>query len=84
MRYFTLAAFASLTFGIFCSAAPTPGKPLPVDLPPVPVAARDTTLPTGNSQTLRSVLTVATSAVNPLADRVGEGASLAHSPYACY
>lgn len=84
MRSFTLSAFASLAFGIFCSAAPTPSSLPTVNLPPVAVAARDTTVPTVDTQTLQSVLTVATNAVNPLADQVGESALLTHPPYTCY
>jgi hypothetical protein len=70
MRSFALSAFTSLAFGIFCSAAPTPSSAPSLSLPPVPVAARDITVPGANPQTLQSVLIVATDAINPLVDEV--------------
>ena len=80
MRSFTLAAFASLAFGIFCSAAPTPSG-----LPPVNVVVRDTPVsPPAQGATLQSVLTVATTSLKPLADKVCENAPPAHPSYTCY
>jgi len=65
MRSFTLSALATLAFGIFCSAAPTPGG-----LPSVAVAARDTPAPVEADQTLVAVLTTASSSLNPLVEQV--------------
>jgi len=72
MRSFTFAAFTSIAFGIFCSAAPTPSGLPTVNLPPVAVAARDTTVPVPAAETpsLQSLITDATTSLKPLADRV--------------
>lgn len=83
MRYFALSAFTSLAFGIFCSAAPTPSGLPAINLPPVAVAARDTTVPPEDTPTLQSVLAAATGAVGPLADEACKGISFAHLPYGC-
>jgi phage-related protein len=72
MRYFALSAFTSLAFGIFCSAAPTPSGLPAINLPPVAVAARDTTVPPEDAPTLQSVLAAATEAVGPLADETSK------------
>jgi len=65
MRSFILSALTFVAFGLFCSAAPTPGL-----LPSVVVAARDTTVPAEDNQTLQCIITDATNALNPLADQI--------------
>jgi hypothetical protein len=65
MRSFILSALTVLAFGLFCSAAPTPNL-----LPSVAVAARDTAVSRGNSQTLQCIIADATNALNPIAAEV--------------
>lgn len=74
MRSFILSALTFVAFGLFCSAAPTPGF-----LPSVAVAARDTTVPAEDNQTLQCIITDATNALNPLADQIGENPSFSSS-----
>lgn len=68
MRSFTLSALATLAFGVFCSAAPTPGAALP----PIAVAARDSPVPAEGNETLESIFTGAAQAISPLVDQIGE------------
>jgi len=67
MRSFTLSALATLAFGIFCSAAPTPGG-----LPAVAVAARDTPAPVEADQTLQYVFATASDSLSPLVAQVAD------------
>lgn len=83
MRSFTLAAFASLTFGIFCSATPTPDKDMWFPYPPRAIAARDTEPADGNSS-LQSVLSGFSISVQPFLDKAGESAPPIHPSYAHY
>lgn len=64
MRSFTLSALATLAFGIFCSAAPTPSG-----LPAVGIVARDAPVP---NDTLQSALSDAASAIDPLVDQISK------------
>ena len=85
MRTFALTAFATLAFGLFCSATPTPSN-LPVTNPPlVDITVRDTpvSVPAQGAPSLQSVITVATNSIQPLADKVGESVPSTHPPYVC-
>ena len=62
MRSFTLSVFASLAFGLFCSAAPTPADlpPVPADVPAVPT----------NTKSLTDILGDLAATVGPIKDQI--------------
>ena len=83
MRSFTLSALASLAFGIFCSAAPTPSGLPAIGLPSVPAVARDSPAPAEAGPTLQSVFATASASLGPLADKAGEGFPFPHPSDSC-
>jgi len=64
MRSFTLSVFATLAFGLFCSAAPTPAG-----VPPV-LQARGDEVPAENSKCLDGILDGLVDAISPIADKI--------------
>ena len=66
MRSFIISALATLAFGVFCSAAPTPVGVSEIDLSPAPVAVRDTPAAPVENPTLQTVLGDVPNTVNSL------------------
>jgi len=84
MRSFALSAFATLAFGLFCSAAPTPieadiavavGSLLDIDVAAAVelnngVLRRDTEVPTEDTECLEGVLTYVVGAVDSIVEKI--------------
>ena len=68
MRSFILSVFATLAFGLFCSAAPTPvaGPDINANVD-VNVSRRE------NPQSLQTILTGACSDLSPYTDKISKG-----------
>ena len=67
MRSFILSVFATLAFGLFCSAAPTPGL-IDAGGPGITFGDRSE-----SPQSLKTILTGASSKVSPYADKISKG-----------
>ena len=66
MRSFALSVFASLAFGLFCSAAPTPAG-VSTD-----VIARGVDVPVEDNKCLESILTGVVTEMNPIKEQICE------------
>lgn len=80
MRFFALSALASIAFGVFCSAAPTPSGLPVVNVPSSEIAARDVPAPNG----LQTALNEFIGTVSPLKAQVGESPSFVHPSDTCH
>lgn len=73
MRSFTLFAFASLGFGLFCSAAPTPvALGIEANVEASVEVKRDATVPAEDTICLESTLTGLVSEITPIVEKICE------------
>ena len=72
MRSFILSVFATLAFGLFCSAAPTPGVGADVNARDI-VYADFAVDRRQNTQSLQTILSGACSDLSPYTDKISKG-----------